>query len=314
MQHSDDPDAIAYVEHKVSLADYAESTGCEALRDVYGTLDFSFLSPQTGTLYVADWKFGAGVEVHPDTAQLKAYALGRLAYGYASNLMAHIDKVVLVIIQPRLHSGDTLKTYETTTKDLYAWMVGDLIPALNNAESKHPVFKPSESTCKWCAVKPTCKYRKDLAMESAAEVFKLHAKIPNKTDEQEIAEFLLRLPDLKQYISDIEDYALATALKGKSLPGFKLVAGRSTRQWKDEQAAKEYYYSKDYDVEELTITKFKSPTQIEKVIGKKNMTPEDWDLVEKPEGRPTLVLESDKRPPLDLQSVEDKFACYVEET
>ena len=67
------------IEHRVTLAPYSVKTKCDYLSEVHGTLDFSFAAPSSGELYIVDWKFGKGVEVFPDTAQLKAYALGHLA-------------------------------------------------------------------------------------------------------------------------------------------------------------------------------------------------------------------------------------------
>jgi hypothetical protein len=292
----------------VSLEPFVSQLGCEALAEVYGTLDYSFVVPEQHTLYIADWKFGKGIEVYPDTEQLKAYALGRLA----QLTQLQISKIFLVIGQPRLYSGELFKTYETTPNDLVRWMQHELVPALNNAESKHPTFCPTEKGCMWCLLKTTCKYRKDLAMKAAADVFAIHAKLPHKTDEEEIAEFLQKLPDLKKYIADIELYVINSLKAGKYIPGFKLVAGRSIRQWVNEEEAKKYYFNQNkYDLEDLTITKFKSPTQIEKLIGKKNLTEEDLKLVHKPEGAPTMVSEADARPALDFKSAAEIFEKFV---
>ena len=307
-KHADCADAYEVVEQKVSLGPYACVTGCELLTDCYGTLDYSFVVPEENLLYVTDWKFGKGVEVWPDTEQLKTYALGRIA-----SLKAQIKKVVLVVGQPRLYSGELFKEYETTRAELYEWLYQDLIPALNNSQSKHPIYRPTNKGCMWCSIKAVCKYRKDQAMKAAASVFAIHAKLPGKTDEEELADFLYKLPDLKKYIADIELYAMNILKDGKVIPGWKLVPGRSIRQWVNEDAAKTFYYSLElYDIEDLTITKFKSPTQIEKLVGKKNLTEEELALVHKPAGKPTMVPDSDKREAITYETASEKFAMYVD--
>ena len=306
-QHHDSTEMFDAIESKVYLAPYIDLTGCELLNDTYGTLDYSLVVPEEQLVYIVDWKFGKGVEVWPDTAQLKAYALGRLAA-----LDFTITKVILVIGQPRLYSGELFKSHETTPEELISWLQSDLVPALNNTQSKHPTYCPTEAGCRWCAVKSTCKYRRNLAFESAAQVFAMHATLPDQIDDTELADFLTKIPDLKKYIADLELYASNSLKAGKEIPGWKLVAGRSIRQWKDVKAA-QMYYADRFDIEDLTITKFKSPTQIEKLIGKRNITDEDLALVVKPEGKPTMVKDTDRRPALVFETAEDKFTKYVQE-
>jgi hypothetical protein len=309
LKYADYEDAYEVVEQRVYMSPYIKATGCQMLNDVHGTLDYSFIIPSAGVVYIVDWKFGKGVEVWPDSEQLYAYALGKLA-----SVKFEVKKVFLVIGQPRLYSGELFKIVETTPEALKSWLVSSLVPALNNSMSKHPIYKPTEKACMWCAIKRTCKYRKDMAMQAAADVFKIHAKLPDKTDDEELSDFLFKLPDLKKYISDIELYAMNILRAGRDLPKWKLVAGRSIRKWKDEKEAKLFYANlEEYDAEDLTITKFKSPTQIEKLVGKKNVTEEMLALVVKPPGKPTLVRETDKRPALEFETAEDKFKSYVED-
>lgn len=307
MKHSECAEMYDAIESKVYLAPYIKLTGCELLNDTFGTLDYSLVVPEEELIYIVDWKFGKGVEVWPDTEQLKAYALGRLA-----TVNTNITKVILVIGQPRLYAGELFKTHETTPEELLEWLKQDLVPALNNTQSKHPIYRPTDKGCMWCPIKATCKYRKDQALQAAANVFAIHAKLPDKTDEEELADFLYQLPDLKKYIADIELYASNILKAGKVIPGFKLVPGRSIRKWKDEKKAQQYYMDR-YEVEDLTTVKFKSPTQIEKLVGKKNITDDDLALVIKPPGKPTVVKDSDPREALSYDTAEEKFASYVSE-
>ena len=94
--------------------------------------------------------------------------------------------------------------------------------------------------------------------------------------------------------------------------------GRSNRKYTDEKIVAEVLtkagYQEIYKPQEL-----QSITAIEKLIGKKKFAELLEDLVEKPEGKPALVPETDKRP--ELNSVEaaaeefeadDMKACEVE--
>lgn len=66
----------------------------------------------------------------------------------------------------------------------------------------------------------------------------------------------------------MEDYCLAQALAGQTVPGYKLVEGRSVR----------------------------TVTELEKTVGRKAFAKLSEGCVAKPPGKPTLVTEADKRP------------------
>ena len=105
---------------------------------------------------------------------------------------------------------------------------------------------------------------------------------------------MLKAKEIKSYISDVEAFALAEALKGKKWKGLKLVAGRSTRKITDEEKAIELLkaggYTDVYKPQEL-----KTLTALEKLVGKKNLAELLKGVIEKPEGKPTLVPQSDRR-------------------
>lgn len=111
--------------------------------------------------------------------------------------------------------------------------------------------------------------------------------------------------ELTKWASDVQDYALAQVLSGKHYSGFKLVAGRSIRKYTDEaavaEAAKAAGYKDIYKQQLLTIT------EMEKLMGKKQFAEILGDLVVKPEGKPTLVPLSDKRPELQISTAADDF-------
>ena len=294
------------VEHRVSLAPYVAKTACDELVDVEGTMDYSLAFPSLGILYVVDWKFGKGVEVYPDCEQLFAYALGRLA---TITDWKRYTEIVLVIGQPRLYNGECFKEHHTTAQELFAWLKEALIPALINSQSKHPKFNPSSKGCMWCAIKATCVHRHAAATAIACKAFEVFVKLPNEITMEELAEFLDGVPQLETYLSDIQKFATHLIQNGTDIPGYKMVAGRSTRKWLNEEYAKEYLAANDVDAFEI---KFRSPAQVEKVLGKKNMTEDILKLIHKPEGSPTLVKATDKRPALSFTSVTDKFKEFVE--
>ena len=116
---------------------------------------------------------------------------------------------------------------------------------------------------------------------------------------------LTRIPGLTKWATDVQDYALSQALSGERYEGFKLVAGHSIRKYTDEnavaEAAKAAGYRDIYKRSLLTIT------AMERLMGKKNFSEILGNLVVKPEGKPTLVPVTDKRPELQVDSAADDF-------
>ena len=112
--------------------------------------------------------------------------------------------------------------------------------------------------------------------------------------DEEIGELLTRGAALKTWLSDLENYAAEALLKGDLIPGWKLVAGRSNRAFRDEAAAFQMILDAGYDKEKLYQPK--TLAELEKVVGKKDFAELMGDMVYKPPGKPTLAPEDDKRP------------------
>ena len=116
---------------------------------------------------------------------------------------------------------------------------------------------------------------------------------------------LAKIPELKAWASDVEAWALARVQAGTQIPGFKVVAGRSIRKYTDEatvaEAVKAAGYTDIWDKRLIGIT------AMERLMGKWAFTETLGELVVKPEGKPTLVHESEKRPALVRVSAATDF-------
>jgi hypothetical protein len=307
-----DPNALEQIEARGTLAPLASTLGCPELADVWGTLDYSLTTGTT--LAIIDWKFGSGVEVFPDSAQLKAYALAALA--------AHANprdlEVLIVVGQPRLPSGERFKSLVTSYDDLISWAKEDLVPALSSANSANPLVCPGEKQCRWCRCKNTCSARFEKAQEVASNVFAQYAKLPDQINPEELSELLGQAKVLTDYLKDLHEYATGMIKQGKPFPGYKLVAGRSRRTWAEvdelgfPKGLAKVVEPLGFDlVSDFSVLKPLSPAQAEKVLmPKARRSKEFTSLVYKPEGKPTLVPESDKREPLDYETPESKFAQF----
>ena len=127
------------------------------------------------------------------------------------------------------------------------------------------------------------------------EVAKFDFKEPALLSDEEVGEALRQAQDLAKWAEDLKDYALAESLKGKLIPGWKAVEGRGSRVFTDNEEALKVLIGSGIDETMLYERKQLTLAQIEKVLGPKQFKELVGELVEKSVGKPTLVLETDKR-------------------
>ncbi len=302
-----------FIETRVSMEHFAHDLQCEHLVDVHGTADIILMSPKEKIIHVIDWKFGKGIEVFPESDQLKAYGFATLKDSF---LMSKYDKVHLHVGQPRLYSGQRFKVHKTTPAELLSWATSELVPALHEANSPSPRFCPSEKACRWCFAKTypnLCKARFERAQETAKDVFKIHAEIPKVVSVKKLADFLERSRDLVAYIKDIEGFIVNTIKSGTKIDGLKMVEGRSIRKWAD---VKEFVKWADSNYPEYEIFESKplSPAKAEKLFKRKIAATDEFRaLITKPPGKHTLVAEHDPREPIKYETASDVFKDFTKE-
>lgn len=262
----------------------------------FGTVDCLVIAENT--LYVTDFKYGKGVPVSAvDNPQMKLYALGAYKeYGF----LYPIEKVKLAIVQPRL---DNISEFELPIEELVAW--GDEIkPIAQKAFNGEGEFVPGEH-CKFCRAKAQCRARANefLALEDFG------MKEPELLSDVEIGQILEKAMDLESWVKALKDYALGETLKGKEIPGWKAVEGRSQRNFVDIEKAFEHLKANGIDEAVLYERVPLTVSKLEKQLGKKQFKEllEEPGFIEKTPGKPTLVPISDKRPPIVNISPEEDF-------
>ncbi len=276
------PDPRLFIEQRLDLAEY--------IPESFGTSDAVIVAD--GLLTVVDLKYGTGVPVSAEgNPQMRIYALG--AYS-ALNWAYRMDRVRAVIYQPRL---DRVSVDEMDAADLLRWAEEELRPRAVLAWEGRGEFVPGESQCRFCRAKAVCRARAEYQTELARRDF----APPDTLTGEEIAEILKRLPDFRAWASAVEEYALDAAVnQGAVFPGFKVVEGRSNRRYGDENAVAAALRRAGFRVEDIYKPReLLGITAMEKLVGKKKFGEIAGGYVIKPEGAPTLVPESDKRPALN---------------
>lgn len=265
-------DPVVLIEQRLDFSRYVEGG--------FGTGDCVIIAD--GTLRVVDFKYGLGVLVEAENnPQMKLYALGALEL---YDGIYDINEVSMTVYQPR---RDNVSTHTIFKESLYQWAEEVLKPAAELAFAGDGSFLCGEWCC-FCKAKNECRARADANLALAQYDFRL----PPLLEDDEIESILARVDELVSWASDIKEYALQQAISGKEWIGWKLVEGRSNRRYINDEAVAGAVSSAGFDPYEHKVM---GVTAMEKALGKAKFTELLGGLVEKPQGKPTLVPESDKR-------------------
>ena len=266
-------DPIVLIEQRLDFSRY--------VRDGFGTGDCVLIAD--GTLHVVDYKHGQGVLVEAEgNPQMMLYALGALEL---FDGIYDISTVSMTIYQPR---RENISTHTVFKESLYQWAEDVLRLASEQAYAGEGALRCGD-WCRFCKAKSECRARAEENMALARYDFR---KPPLLTDD-EVESILARVDELITWATDIKEYALQAALRGKRWDGWKLVEGRANRRYTDEQAVAQAVIAAGYDPYESAL---RGITAMEKALGKTTFHDLLAPLVEKPQGKPTLVPLSDKRP------------------
>ena len=272
-QHFTDP--FVLIEQRLDFSCYVP--------DGFGTGDCLIVADKL--LHIIDFKYGLGVLVDAaENPQMMLYALGALQLFDA---LYDIDTISMSIFQPR---RENVSTWTITVAELKEWAEKILRPKAELAFKGEGEFNPGP-WCTFCKAAVKCRARAEEKLALAQYEF---AKPPLLTDE-EIEDILSRLDDLTKWANEIAAYAQDAAINhGKQWNGFKLVEGRSVRKYSDEAAVVAAATAAGYrDIYKKSLIPI---TEMEKLMGKKTFAEVLGGLVIKPQGKPTLVPASDKRP------------------
>lgn len=269
-------DPVVMVEQRVDFSRYVP--------EGFGTADCIIIADET--LNIVDYKHGKGVEVSAeDNPQMKLYALGALEL---FDCLYDISKVQMTIFQPRLSN---ISVFVMDKADLLNWANDELTTKAELAfEGKGELC--CGEWCKFCKAKANCKERARVNMEMAQYEFRKSSLLTDK----EVVEILSRIDELTSWASDVKNFALEQAVRGKQWPGWKVVEGRSNRKYTDEGAVAQVVKNAGYNPYDEKIMGI---TNMTKMLGKEKFNELLGDFVERPQGKPTLVTEDDNRPEMN---------------
>lgn len=272
--HCSDP--LVLIEQHLDFSKYVE--------EGFGTGDCIIVAD--GVLQVIDYKHGLGILISAEeNPQMMCYALGALEL---FDGIYDVNIIKMTVFQPR---RDNVSTYSLSKEDLLKWGNETLSPIAKLAFAGEGDFKAGDH-CQFCKVKATCRKRAEYNLELAKYDFEMPATL----DSTEIEVILSKADNLIAWVNDIKEYALQQALSGTKYNGFKIVEGRSTRKYANQQAVAEAVNSAGFNPYEQKLL---GVTAMTSALGKKKFEEILGSLVYKAQGKPTLVPESDKRPAMN---------------
>ena len=212
-------DVKVYLEEYVKFDDIVPEGG--------GTSDVVIVG--RNFIHIVDLKFGKGVPVSAiGNPQLRLYALGAIK--------THVRECACVearmtIIQPRLND---MSTDFISAKDLNDWAINFVKPQAALAIAGKGNLTPGEH-CKFCKLKGKCQALADKQLAQAQAEFE-NAVVENNIMKpadmppEILARILDVAPKFIDWFKDVQAYAMKAAINdGLTIPGYKIVEGRSTR-------------------------------------------------------------------------------------
>ncbi|MDE2107371.1 MAG: DUF2800 domain-containing protein, partial [Patescibacteria group bacterium] len=247
---------------------------------------------------------GNGLVEAKDNDQLVSYLLG------AWRAWEWMDEFTIFrgfIHQPKIKWKDSV---EYTREEMIAHAERLRRAAKRNMElltetpaKVQAALTPGVKQCKWCAIRGTCTARAAGLRSDMGAVVNTIAGRVTLTD-AELGELLLKEDEITAAFASWRVEALSRAKAGATIPGWKLSKGREgPRRWTNEVEVSELLYEAiQTDAYKRTII---SPTEAQKKL-KKNA--ETWNalqpFISRSEAQPTLVPETDPRPPISLDAPE----------
>lgn len=266
-----------------------------------------------GFLDVTDLKGGEGIEVDPvENAQMKYYAF-MLIHTHYTDLPDNFP-VRLSIVQPRCWSYDgPIRQWWTTVGEIKAWVVRDLLPAMNATEGDLDAGK----WCRFCPAKLVCPMLTSL-FKAASEC---DPKATIDMTDLQLGLTYSKVEGVKFYLKALEEDAFRRLSAGKDLgdQGPRLVNKKSHRIFKDTAVEKVEGEEVEVPIKTAILARFgeqaykprelKTPPELEKINSDAKEFVKRYAYM--PVTGLTVAMASDKRATIKVQSVSERFGSAL---
>lgn len=295
-------------------------------KDCFGTCDIVAVDLREKKLHVVDYKYGRGKVSVLWNTQLMIYALATLDTLRQKGLDVDdkINYIEMSIIQPRVNKGAV--TFGLSLSDLRKWDDETLAPAQRTIVEGKGKFMVGP----WCGEK-YCDMRKNnlcpAVVKECANIMEDFINVDTETPYKDVispdgklspeAYHLMRMSKtMKSVIDALWAEATERANAGEPIEGFKLIRGKGSRSWVNEEEADKFLTGKKIKKEDRYPAKFVSVNQAETLLKADDLLSNTRtknrfeELVNRTEGKLVLAPADDPAPeqfPIDVQSMTDKL-------
>lgn len=244
--------------------------------ETWGTSDIVLI--KDGHVIIADFKYGQGHAVSAmDNPQLLAYSAGAYDWITSASEVPAPHTFTMVILQPRLPTGATVKTAELDTVGaMAAWaqIAGRL------AVASPEEFGPEQDACYFCRARRDCAPLVQKGQSMVSELFTAANQqlIPGDKSLSDIGAGVQGLSSLVlsqlldhrgtvlSLFDQIEQESLLRIRRGEEVPRFKIIRGRGKSAWRieDDELRKKFKGMK-LTLKDFEVIKIRSPAQMLKV-------------------------------------------------
>ena len=276
---------------------------------------------QLAHVEIIDHKLGYAIWVPEDSLQLQIYliaAIKTLTAMTMYDVMRSSISYHTTVIQPRHPDAQRLGPCRTklwTANEIYE-MEARINTYILQAMNADAVRVPSEAACRFCAYKAHCPELSQKALEEATQVFTegedmLHeshyVRAPDELSIETQDRLKQAIPLIRAWLNAVEDHMHTSMLAGTEYPNFKLVYGRGSRAWANEEEAIAQFAKTNRDKDhgggrlkqdDYFERSLLSPAQAEKRI-KPLLGKRAWNklesMISKSKGKPVIAPRSDHR-------------------
>ena len=217
-----------FYEYRVEVPEVSDHT--------FGTLDAGVIVGDE--MHIIDFKYGMGVVSAALNPQLMLYALGMYHDKAIRDERDQIEKIYLHIMQPR-----AFNTHHAviSVEELMAFgkFANLRAAAAYPATAKNLRYVAGATQCKYCLAKPIC--------PKQVEIFKRYVRIyiqyydaattMLKPLSEKDRQFVLDNIEVVQgFIQSVQNAAQQEIMRGKEVPGWKMVPGKNRTVWKQDAA------------------------------------------------------------------------------
>lgn len=224
-----------YIEQRVNVFEHT-----------FGTADFVAVAidgTNKADIVIADLKSGRGKVFAEKNDQATLYSIGAVKECLPKDTI--LNKVHIIIVQPSNSDDEKgYSHYTMTAQELYYAQdrlkkAHDYAYKVYNEGARETDFKVGDH-CFFCPVKPVCPtFRKvkqketDIMLEEEDPNLPIVSALPL----EKVIQICKHKKQIEAFLADCEHAMLSAMVSGTKLDGYKLVYGRATSKWKEEDEA-----------------------------------------------------------------------------